>query len=193
MQSAVESFFDALASNWDDWANDDLSFVRSLLLQVGITQGLHVLDVACGTGVIDRLLLDLTGEDVDAIDISSNMIAKAKAKYANEPRAHFSQDDFLRFKGGSYDFIVIYNAYPHFTDPEALRDALVSHLGKGGRFAIVHSLGRERLNHHHEGISRDISRDLLPVAEEARTFSPAFDIDVLSEGEDHYLIAGTRK
>ena len=189
MGNEVETFFDSLAPRWDEWANDDLTRVRILFEKAGLRKGDRVLDVACGTGVVTGLLRDYTGKPVKGIDISGEMIAIAKRKYAEVSDIVFEKADFLSHQG-AYDFVMVYNAYPHFLDREGFLSSLKANLACGGRFAIVHSLGRERLSKHHEGLSQNISRDLLPVGEEAGFYAKDFRLSCVEEGDDFYIIAG---
>lgn len=189
-RSDIEQFFDALSAHWDDKADDDLSRVRTLFEPIGIQRGEAVLDLACGTGVVTGLLHELSEAPVHGLDIAPGMIEKAKAKYEGKAYASFEVGDFSEYQGGRYDVIVIYNAYPHFVDRELFIAALKNHLNPGGRFAVVHSLGRERLRSHHDGLGPAISRNLFPVEEEAKAFEKEFDVLVADEGPDFYRIIG---
>lgn len=186
----VADFFDARASRWDEWAEDDLGFVRTLFDRIGIQKGDKVLDLACGTGVVTALLHEYSGAPVVGMDIAPKMIEIAKKKYENSDFATFVSQNFMSYEGDPFDVIVLYNAYPHFLDPKGLAEKLHSSLKSGGRFAIVHSLGRQRLAKHHEGLSIKISRDLAPVEIEAESFKERFEITVAEEGEDFSLIIG---
>lgn len=189
----IESFFDKLAANWDINANDNLKVVGEYLKRAGIIKGQKVLDLACGTGVITGLLHSLTEEDVLGLDLSGEMIARAKEKYVGVSGVSFEQGDFFAFEGGRYDAIVVYNAYPHFLDPASLSACFTHHLNEGGIFVILHSLGRERLNRHHDGLGPTISRDLEAPEEEAKSFAKEFDIYLAEEDENHYLLCGKLK
>ena len=190
MRASVAEFFDSLASVWDDRADDDLARVFQLFKRLDIQNGDKVLDLGCGTGVVTGLIHRLSCTPVHGLDISIEMIARAKAKYARDDYASFEHGDFLSWKGGRYDYIVIYNAYPHFVDVAALKNALLEHLVPGGRFAIVHSIGRAKLAQHHHNLSANISRNIDAPKEEAVAYQDCFDIFLAEEGEDFYLLAG---
>lgn len=193
MSQVIESFFDGLAQTWDERADDDLTRVEALLRRAGIGVGMNVLDVACGTGVITGLLHDLTKRPVHALDLSGKMIEQAKRKYGDCPDASFEVADFLAYSSEGYEAIVIYNAFPHFLDVAKLRDALDKNLLPGGRFVIVHSLGREKLKHHHQGLGSAISRSIRSPQEEMKSFISTFETAVLDEGPDFYLMVGIKK
>ena len=190
----IKDFFDGLAPYWDAHEDTSDEKILSLLKRIGIKKGDAVLDVACGTGRITSLLHDLSGANVLGVDISDKMIAIAKKKYENKPWAHFECADFCAMKGEKkYDVVVLYNAYPHFLKPEELKNALTCCLKQGGLFAIVHSMGRERLSHHHEGVPSSVSRDLGKASVEAKRFLSHFSIVLTEEDENHYIIVGKKK
>lgn len=193
MGSEIRDFFDERASKWDEWADDDLERVRHLFGRISVKPGDRVLDCACGTGVVTGLLHEMSQKPVLGIDIAPKMIEIAKRKYEGHESIIFQTCDFLSLEEGEFDLVVIYNAYPHFLDPKALSEQLSERLCSKGRFAIVHSLGRERLAAHHKHMSSPLSRDLLPANEEAKYFEEGFRIIVADEGEDFYLIVGEKR
>ena len=76
-----KDFFNSLANDWDarqKLSDDD---VFNLVKLANINPGDKVLDVACGTGIIDKHLLKLGAKNVVAIDLSENMIAIAKSPF----------------------------------------------------------------------------------------------------------------
>ena len=190
---AVRDFFDSKASHWDEWANDDLKRVRSLFERIPVKVGDRVLDCACGTGVVTGLLQDMCQVEVLGMDIAPNMIEIAKRKYEGRKGISFEVGDFLEMKGGRFDLIVIYNAYPHFVHPEELAKALARNLNDGGRFAIVHSIGRRALEGHHHGLGPAISRNIASPKEEARFFAESFHMEVQGEGDNFFLMTGRKR
>lgn len=187
---AIRDFFDSKASQWDELANDDLVRVRSLFKRIPVKVGDRVLDCACGTGVVTGLLRDMCQAEVIGVDIAPQMIEIAKRKYEGREGICFQVGDFLEMRNGRFDLIVIYNAYPHFIHPEELAEALARNLNDGGRFALVHSIGRKALEGHHHGLNAAISRDIGSPEEEARFFEGRFHMGVLEEGADFYLVTG---
>lgn len=184
------SYFDSLAQAWDE---GDTSSLEEFLLPLDIKKGQKVLDLACGKGVITPYLYQKSQTKVKAIDLSTKMIEGAKERYKDNPNLEFKALDFYELKDGGYDYIVCFNAYPHFLDTEAFVKSLYANLNKDGRFAICHNLGRKGLQHCHEG--KDIaplSRDLLPVEKEIEVFLPYFRILKAEENEESYWIIGGR-
>ncbi len=95
--------------------NDDI--IQMILDNAGVKKDSKVLDVACGTGVLipDYLSRDVSA--VTAIDISSEMIKIAQSKFKDK-RVEFICADVMEYDlCDGYDSVVIYNAFPHFTQP----------------------------------------------------------------------------
>ena len=193
MANEVSDFFDSLAERWDEMGYDPLPDVRSLLDRISFRPGSKILDLGCGTGVISGLLHDEYGGVVLGLDISPKMIEIARRKYNGKEGVAFEVGNFLdsSFRG-RFDYIVCYNAFPHFVDVDRfvkqIRDCLVDR----GEFVIFHTLGRERLKAHHSGIGPKISRDLEPVEDEANKFARLLTVLACDESEDHIFIHGRK-
>ena len=185
----IEQFFDRLAPHWDEEQDCKGEVKRALLEKVGIGRGARVLDVACGTGAITEELHDITGENVLGIDVSGEMINVAREKFAGKDWATFEKADFFCFeREQKFDYIVIYNAYPHFMDVSALRDKAYSLLKEGGRLAIIHSIGRNCLNSHHKQHAMHVSRMIGAPLDEAKSFADFFAVEIAEEDDEHYLL-----
>lgn len=193
MSNEIQEFFNRLAPTWDKASDDDLTWVSSVLKGVGITPKTKILDLACGTGVITGILASLSDEPVLGMDLSDEMIKRAKAKYQGSPNIAFICQDFLKYEEGAFDFIVIYNAYPHFIHPRELSQSLAKNLTSKGRFLILHSRGKEAINAHHKGISTSLSRNLTAPEEEWGAFEEEFNLIQSQDHPDCYLILGEKK
>ena len=190
----VEKYFDNLARDWDSFQECPEDVKRALLEKSGISRGARVLDVGCGTGAITAVLHGLTGEKVKGVDLSGEMIKVARQKFADKDWAEFEHVDFLDMdEDAVFDFVVIYNAYPHFLDVNAFCHKAHSLLREGGRLVIVHSLARECLNSHHKQHADHVSRPLGSPAEEAKFFSKYFNVQIAEEDEKHYLLVLKKK
>lgn len=186
-----KDFFNSLAKDWDarqKLSDDD---VFNLVKLANINPGDKVLDVACGTGIIDKHLLKLGAKNVVAIDLSENMIAIAKSKNSDE-NLQYEIADFYDFSEGDFDKIVIYNAYPHFTDTQAFLTAINNNLKKGGEFSIIHSDPPSVINARHSGEAKNVSKDLESADEEANIFKELFDIVQTVDDGEKYLVRGKK-
>mgnify|MGYP004551405061 CR=1 FL=1 len=188
----VKEFFDKLAPSWDNEQNTNEKFILPLLNRLEIKQGDEVLDLACGTGTITKSLFNITKKQITAVDISSKMIEIAKSKY-NKDVAIFLPIDFYDYKGKKFDWIIIYNSYPHFLDVDKLKEKLVDILKDKGRVAIIHSLSRKELDSHHKAHALKVSRFLKPVKEESAFYEDYFNVLIDEEDEKHYLILLEKK
>ena len=189
----VEKYFDNLAGDWDNFQECPDDVKRALLKKSGISRGARVLDVACGTGAITSVLHDLTGENVKGVDLSGEMIKVASRKFSSCDWVEFEHVDFLDMDEEAFDFVVIYNAYPHFLDVDALCRKAHAMLKQGGKLVIVHSLSRESLNSHHKQHADHVSRPLGSPEEEAKSFAEFFTAELAEEDEAHYLLVLKRR
>lgn len=191
--SKVEAFFNSVAPQWDRAESCPIERKRALLAALDIRPGSRVLDVACGTGAMTALVHELTQAPVLGVDISPKMIEIAREKYADSAWATFVRADFVGMPlAQTFDFVLVYNAYPHFDDPAALAAQMARVLRPEGRFAILHSLSRAQLDAHHAHCM-DVSRTLKPPKEEATYFEREFVVLEASEGDDYYLIKGVKR
>ena len=158
-QQDVIAFFDRLAPGWDaDMIKDD-AIVQTILENAGIAAGMDVLDVACGTGVLFPDYLNRQVASLAAIDISPEMVKIAKDKF---PQVTVYCGDVLTADlGRKFDAIMVYNAFPHFPDPEALIAKLSGLLNPGGTLTVAHGMSRAAIDRHHEGSASKVSIGLM--------------------------------
>lgn len=84
-----------------------------------------------GTGVLFPDYLKRNVASVDAIDISAQMVKKAKAKYPQINIVCGDAEEFCFNK--EFDCIIIYNAFPHFINENKLFNNLTRYLKQGGQ------------------------------------------------------------
>ena len=185
----IKQFFDNLAPKWDSLEMIKDDHIIELFKKIGIKKNDEILDVGCGTGRVTYILHALSESSVTGVDLSSNMIDIAKDKYKNETYATFLCEDFLEYDlQKKFDIIVIYNAYPHFLDLEKLNNALKRNLKDGGRFAIIHSLGRTKLQDVHSDLNTSVSRYLEDPITEGKHFSKDFEILTAEEDDNSFVL-----
>lgn len=189
----TREFFNNLASNWSKYSTDEqIQKAKTLLDKLNIKEGSRVLDLACGTGVISNTLYNYSKRNVIAIDLSDKMIEEAKRLNENS-HIKFLNEDFYTYNTIPFDYIVVYNAYPHFLELDRFKQKLFELLEENGKFMICHSLSREALKAHHSGEVSTISRDLKEVKEEASFYNDLFDIEYAYEDDNSYIIIGRKK
>lgn len=191
--NAVAAFFDQRAETWDAHSSPREDVVSTILDAAGVTRGVSVLDVGCGTGVLFPYYLARSAAGVTGVDISPAMIAQAKAKFGSDPRVKLLCGDASEAALELHDVCVVYNALPHFQSAQALIDALSKALVPGGRLTIAHGDSRQVINARHTSGASEVSRDLMPASELAELFYPLFRVDALHDAEDYYLVSGVLK
>ena len=186
----IISFFDECAPRWDNDLIRNDEVINNILDNSGIEKGVRVLDVACGTGVLFPDYIK-RGAVVTAVDISPEMvkIAKSKIPHINIICGDVEEIDFAE----KFDSVMIYNAFPHFPNPQRLIEKLSTLLVEGGRLSVAHGMSREALLKHHSGAAKGVSRE-LPTAEAlAKIFETYFKVDVIISDNEMYQVSGIKR
>ena len=187
----VIAFFDRLAPTWDAGMVRNEAAIETILDLAGIEAGLAVLDVACGTGVLIPDYLARGVAHVTAVDISPEMTKIAQGKFAGNDRVTvLCRDAQTMDLGRTFNRILIYNAFPHFSDPEALFATLCRHLVPGGRLTVAHGMSRERINEHHRGGASQVSNGLPSAETLSALMAPFLRVDRLVSNENLYAVSG---
>lgn len=188
----VISFFDRLAAGWDADLIWNEEIIRVILDRAGISAGKDVLDVACGTGVLIPDYLKRGVCSVTAIDISPKMAEIARSKFPQpEVRVLCGDVETEPFEE-HFDCIVVYNAFPHFPDPERLIRRLSSLLKPGGILTVAHGASRETIDAHHRGSASRVSNGLMPAEELAGLFARDLNVTTVISDERMYQVAGEK-
>ena len=187
----IAAFFVNCAPWWDADMVRNENIIATILDNGGIREGVHVLDVACGTGVLFPDYLARGAASVTGIDISPEMAKIAASKF---PEVQVICGDVEEVKfDRQFDCIMVYNAFPHFPDPVHLVEVLANLLKPGGRLSVAHGMSRAALSNHHAGRAAKVSIDLLHEQELADIFSDWFDVDVIISDDRMYQVSGVRK
>jgi SAM-dependent methyltransferase len=125
--------YDALAEQYDAGRIGYSLELYNMLLGFGLSQRHHVIDVACGTGIASRPLIE-NGFRVTGVDSSEPMLAKAKA---NLPAATWvaGSAEELPFGPDEFDAAISAQAFHHVNRAKALAE-IVRVLRPGGIVAI---------------------------------------------------------
>ncbi len=189
-KKTVAEFFDRCAPWWDADMVRNETVIASILNNGGIRPGVHVLDVACGTGVLFPDYLRLGAASVTGIDISAEMARLAAAKFP-EIKVICGDVETAEFDR-QFDCVMVYNAFPHFPDPRHLIEVLAGLVKPGGRLSVAHGMSRAALTDHHKR-AEAVSIDLLHEKELAAIFSKWFDVDVMISTDQMYQVCGVRR
>lgn len=139
--------FSRLAAHYNDLRTTDSEPVDLVADIVGRRQSLRAIDVGCGSGRYDRLLLEaLPRIELVCCDINSDMLEQAARHLADAGLGSFqlqcSAADRFTAPPGGYDCILSFNAIHHF-DPVAF----LAHAGRsikaGGRVFVYTRLSEQ--------------------------------------------------
>ena len=190
----VIAFFDRCAPTWDAEMIKNDSIIEKILDNGEVGEGMDVLDVACGTGVMFPYYLQRGVASVTGIDISPEMAKIAAGKYQEEPKIQVICGDvedtvFDR----KFDVIVVYNAFPHFPDPRRLIKTLAGLLKEDGRLTIAHGASREAIDNHHNGPASKVSNGLMAADSLKKLFDPHFEVEVMISNRRMYQVSGVKR
>jgi len=138
----VDGLFDKGAPHYDaivDWGflRSGAAYRRWVQKHHGLRPGHHVLDVACGTGLVavqaEKILG--TAENITCLDPSAGMLAVARTKLA----ARFVQGraEAMPFPDDSFDFLTMGYALRHVSDLETTFREYRRVLKPGGKLLIL--------------------------------------------------------
>ena len=184
----VKEFFENIADSWNNDGNN-YKAIEELFKLIDIKKGDKVLDLGCGKGVISPFIYKYSNMKVIGLDLSSKMIEGAKRINNDTNKYEYYVGDFIDYKfDNKFDKIIIFNAFPHFLDKEALAKKAYELLDEFGYLIIMHDLGKERLNNHHNEKAKDISCGLNTPEEEYKYFSKYFILEKSIDEQDRYLM-----
>lgn len=188
----VIAFFDSRASRWDAELVRNDTVIDRILDNGGVIPGCHVLDVACGTGVLFPDYVRRKVGSVTAVDISPQMAKIAGEKAVGTQIEVICGDVETLVPPRRFDCCMVYNAFPHFPDPEHLIWALARAMKPDGRLSIAHGMSRAQINARHKGAAGKVSKGLMAATELAALFAPYFKVDVAISDEEMYQVSGLR-
>lgn len=122
---------------WSHYVSNTLQFLKS---RAELSQTDKVLDVACGTGEFERLILaDNPGQQMVGVDISEKMIEMARQKLQNYPNVEFqlASASALPFPDASFDTVVSANSFHYFDDPDVALKEIKRVLKPDGNLIIL--------------------------------------------------------
>lgn len=189
----VIAYFDSRAAGWDGELVKNDTVIGKILDNAEVGEGMDILDVACGTGVMIPFYLDRGAASVTAIDISPEMARIAGEKFAGDPRVRVLCGDVEEASfDRAFDRIVVYNAFPHFPNPQRLIRQLASLLKEGGRLTIAHGASREAIDGHHAGPASAVSNGLMQADRLKKLFDPYFEVEVMISNRQMYQVSGVK-
>lgn len=189
----VIEFFDDHAASWDSELIRHDDRINTILDNGGVKEGVSVLDVACGTGVLFPDYIKRSVKSVTGVDISPEMVKIAAAKFPQENIKVICADVEKAELNELFDVVMVYNAFPHFPEPEKLIKSLAEKLKDGGRLSVAHGMSRAQIDSHHSGTAHAVSMGLMHEDDLAKLFEPYFDVDIKISDDRMYQVSGIKK
>jgi len=190
----VIEFFDSRAGSWDAELIRNDRIVDIILDNGGVTEGVHVLDVACGTGVLFDDYLKRNVASVTGIDIAPEMARICAEKFTQSNVKVICGDAENTEFDRLFDVVMVYNAFPHFPDPAGLIKTLSEKLKTGGRLSVAHGMSREKIDSHHSSVAaHKVTMGLMHEDELKKLFEPYFEVDIIISNDEMYQVSGIKK
>ena len=94
--------------------------------------------------------------------------------------------------GKKFDAIMVYNAFPHFPEPEKLIANLSGLLNFGGTLTVAHGMSRAAIDRHHEGIASKVSVGLMHEDALEKLFAKHLTVTVKISNDRMYQVTGKK-
>ncbi len=189
----VIEFFNEHAPNWDSNMVRNEAVISKILDNAKVDAGKDILDVACGTGVLFPDYLKRNVQSLTGIDISPKMIEIAKSKFDNESISIICGDVEEFSFNKKFDTVVVYNAFPHFANPEKIIAKLSTLVKQGGTVTVAHGMSRAMLEKHHSGTAKHVSIGLMHEDELADIFEKHLKVTVKISNDEMYQVVGIKE
>ena len=190
-KDTIKEFFNGYAPVWDNEPIADIHIINTILDNAEVKENIDILDIGCGTGVMFPFYMKRNVNSITAVDLSPEMVKIAKSKF---PQADVIRDDAESITfDKQFDVVMIYNAFPHFPNPDALIENLSKAIKSGGRISIAHGLSKKELDEIHMKSAGAVSNILPECDELAEMLKPYFNVDIKISNDKMYQVTGTKK
>lgn len=149
-------------------------FAESMILDLDLSLGEKVLDIACGTGIVARVAKERVGEGgrVVAVDISDDMLTVARNVAPGIDFREGSAHALPLQDGEQFDVVVCHQGFQFFADKPAAAAQMRRALKEGGKLAVATWRSDEESPFLHE-LRRVAERHLGPIQDQRYNFSEA--------------------
>ena len=127
--------WDRASARYEECWTDTTVFVEALLEAAAVTRGTHLLDVACGPGIVSEAASARGAEPV-GLDVAPGMVERARRRC---PALTFVEGDALAlpFPDGSFDAVTMNFGILHLSDADTAVSEAARVLAPRGRFAFT--------------------------------------------------------
>jgi ubiquinone/menaquinone biosynthesis C-methylase UbiE len=185
---------------------------RRVLLQAGLSPGMHVADFGCGIGAVTRMLAEMVGPSgsVTGVDANNAQLDQARiiCRAAGRTNTSFVEADACatRLPRNSYDLVYCRFLLLHLPDPAACLREMRDVLKPGGRIVVedgdlatAASLPPTAINAFADlftrlgptrGLDYSLSRNLYHMVKDAGFSDPEIEIHqpALTRGDNRFLL-----
>ncbi len=166
MHDKHQAFFDRLAEEWDyTFTAEDLDRLRHLVGKIGVTEGMHILDLGCGTGILFDMLRRAVGDSgsVTGVDFSTEMAQKARRNFPF-PNVEVVDADAvaLPFIDSTFDMIVAFASFPHFSNQQRALDEAHRVLKAKCKINIIQLESTKEMVEIHHKVGGVVADDDIP-------------------------------
>jgi ubiquinone/menaquinone biosynthesis C-methylase UbiE len=165
-----QDFFDRLADEWDlHYTAEDLERLSHLVDDLGVNEGMDILDLGCATGVLFDLLRRRVGPQgtVTGVDFSLKMAQKAHRNFPFDNVNVVDADALnLPFADKTFDMAVAFSSFPHFSDKKKALLEAYRVLKPGAGLYIIHLVSSKKVTEMHQKAGGPLTHDELPSPEE---------------------------
>jgi ubiquinone/menaquinone biosynthesis C-methylase UbiE len=138
---SVKNQYDRLATVYDRWWHGYVRRSLAVLLdRLDRPPEGRLLDVGCGTGALEkRLAHERPGWRLTGVDLSGEMLSRARRKLRDHPNARFRQAsaEALPFPDDHFDRVVSASALHYFEDPATALREMHRVVRPGGRVLVL--------------------------------------------------------
>lgn len=143
MPSVNNAFYDDLGDRWFEGGDHAIALLRAetslkleytheVFARYGIAPDAHVLDVACGAGLISLPLAE-RGYRVEGVDLSASSLEQARRRSdALDATFRVADATALDLEDGSVDAVLLFDVIEHVEDQQALLAEATRVVRKGG-------------------------------------------------------------
>lgn len=178
------SFYNEEAENWGQLRPNKEKRLQKLIEYANIESGMTVLDIGCATGMCAPLCIDKNVKFYQGIDISEQMICRAKKNYPH-PKVNFQCGDIEKLNSDmTYNRILIFSVLPHITNVTAFFEKISKLLENDGSICVANYKGRRK-----ESTNRIWSMDEVEILDVIKSL---FRVDLCINDEEKLVIRASR-
>jgi ubiquinone/menaquinone biosynthesis C-methylase UbiE len=147
MRKMVKDPYKKIAKTYDRYIEPSIAVLRQIGMKMYTPkEGMHVLDVGCGTGT-NLMLYHEAGCNVSGIDLSPTMVEVAQKKLGDRAEIRLGDASKMPYSDGSFDLVT--GLFTLHEMPSQIRPAVISEMVRvvkqGGRILLIdYNLGSIR-------------------------------------------------